>query len=476
MNRKLKIFLSYDTEDTDYFLISSIADFLESQDSEIEHVYYWERDTGLGQIFKKYMINSIKASDIILFFCSGHSKESDSVQKEINYAEAFEKQGIPIFDNKKNILDDLKENRGLKFNASDFHGFCLTLYQKITGKNLQSKTEISTDKKKPPVSNKFKVDLTHEEKVVLGYFYAMKMEFYIEPFDNPKSYPGEELATFKNEAHIDLMQKALPKLTKSNIIDIIHQLYDKSLLEKNEGHWSNKETIFWNTKLVAFNRYDPNPELILLIQEVISLVEGVFNIIKSNPLVLELLFLRRNENAPEKYILNTYAPDMKDYKFLFLDLEIPALKKMLDILPFKKDSLLESINTKNENTISKLGEVERILLYCASNFNIIMDVQNNIDYSVSQKTIDKWEKILDNTHSNFSFLINHIAEKLHISEDVVDRKYEWMIEMGFLVLEVFGERVTITKLGGYPSMNLRHLNKTEKKFCNSIQTSIQIPD
>ena len=75
--------------------------------------------------------------------------------------------------------------------------------------------------------------------MVLGYFYAMKMEFYIEPFDNPKSYPGEELATFKNEAHIDLMQKALPKLTKSNIIDIIHQLYDKSLLEKNEGQCSN---------------------------------------------------------------------------------------------------------------------------------------------------------------------------------------------------------------------------------------------
>lgn len=476
MSRKLNIFLSYDNDDTDYFLISSIAEFLEAQDSEIEKVYYWERDTELGQTFKEYMKDSIKNSDLVLFFCSVHSKESKNVEKEVCYAEAFDKRGIPIFDDEKNILDDLKGNRGLKFNASDFPRFCSTLYQKVTGKTFQSIENRPKNDLIEPLDQKLMVDLTHEEQVVLGYFYVTKLQYYLGPFDNPKCYPGEELATFTNEAHIDFMLKILPKLTKAQIKDLILQLYNKSFLEKEEGHWSNKKTIFWTTDLHALDRYDPGAELTPIIQEVISLVEGVYNIIKSNPLVLELLFLKENENAPEKYILNTYAPDLKDYKFLLLDLDILALKKMLDILHFKKDTLLSSINDRNENILSKLGEVERILLYFASNYNIIMDVQNNIDYNVSQKTIDKWEKELDNTHPNFSFLINQIAERLNISGEVVDKKNEWMIEMGFLTLGVFGERVTITKLGGYPIFKSNLLNKRENKICNKIQTAMQIPN
>ena len=61
----MKIFISYATEDTNEFRINDIVEFLERQ-KDIDHVYYWERDTKLGQSFMEYMKQKIKECNIII--------------------------------------------------------------------------------------------------------------------------------------------------------------------------------------------------------------------------------------------------------------------------------------------------------------------------------------------------------------------------------------------------------------------------
>ena len=135
-----EIFISYDTNDTDNYQINKFVDLLEKESKFVSKVYFWERDTELGQKFNDYMKENIKKSDLIIFFCSHSALESEAVKKEIHFAEAFDKNGIPIFEKEQDIPSDLKSNRGVQFNTSNFDLFYKEFYKLFTGeeKDLQN--------------------------------------------------------------------------------------------------------------------------------------------------------------------------------------------------------------------------------------------------------------------------------------------------------------------------------------------------
>ena len=98
----MKIFISYSSNDSDRLNIEEIARELESKPN-IERVFYWERDTGLGQNFDDYMINNIANSDFVLLFCSPQSEMSRPVMQEIGMAKQARKTIIPVCENDSDV-------------------------------------------------------------------------------------------------------------------------------------------------------------------------------------------------------------------------------------------------------------------------------------------------------------------------------------------------------------------------------------
>lgn len=68
--KKIKVFISYCTQDINNFQIPRVVDFLEFQTDTIEKVYYWIQDTKGGQDFDDFMREKINTSDFVLFFFS----------------------------------------------------------------------------------------------------------------------------------------------------------------------------------------------------------------------------------------------------------------------------------------------------------------------------------------------------------------------------------------------------------------------
>ena len=60
----MKVFISYASEDLNQFKIPEIATYLENQ-SEIQNVYYWERDNNSNMTIVEYMEQSILNSDVV---------------------------------------------------------------------------------------------------------------------------------------------------------------------------------------------------------------------------------------------------------------------------------------------------------------------------------------------------------------------------------------------------------------------------
>lgn len=96
----VKIFISYATSDQAIFRILEVVHYLEIQ--KVGHVFYWERDTELGQSFDEYMERGIQNCDIIIVFCSKTSKVSGPVQTEMQLAIKYMKKVVPIF---KELID-----------------------------------------------------------------------------------------------------------------------------------------------------------------------------------------------------------------------------------------------------------------------------------------------------------------------------------------------------------------------------------
>ena len=68
----MKVFISYASEDLNQFKIPEIATYLENQ-SEIQNVYYWERDNNSNMTIVEYMEQSILNSNVVLAISSPHS-------------------------------------------------------------------------------------------------------------------------------------------------------------------------------------------------------------------------------------------------------------------------------------------------------------------------------------------------------------------------------------------------------------------
>ncbi|HME50915.1 MAG TPA: TIR domain-containing protein [Candidatus Lokiarchaeia archaeon] len=111
-----KLFFSYDSRDIDTFHIPVIVDWLEQQPG-IDKVYYWHRDTDLGQTFDDYMVTNITMADAILLFCSEHSKISPAVNQEIGMARQARKRVVPVFLDLSAVPDGLRQVRGIQLNV-----------------------------------------------------------------------------------------------------------------------------------------------------------------------------------------------------------------------------------------------------------------------------------------------------------------------------------------------------------------------
>jgi len=53
---------------------------------DIDKVYYWDRDNTSNETIIEYMERAVLESDIIINICSKASKDSSSVQKELDLA------------------------------------------------------------------------------------------------------------------------------------------------------------------------------------------------------------------------------------------------------------------------------------------------------------------------------------------------------------------------------------------------------
>ncbi|NVM31661.1 MAG: toll/interleukin-1 receptor domain-containing protein [Candidatus Helarchaeota archaeon] len=132
---KIKIFISYDTEDYDAFMLEQLVEELE-KNSTIEKVYYWQRDAKLGEAFDDYMTDRIEESNFFLVFCSEKSQKSSPVQQEIGMAKVAMSRGklqvIPIFIERANLFPDFQRIRGIQFNRAKFKEFIRELLARLT--------------------------------------------------------------------------------------------------------------------------------------------------------------------------------------------------------------------------------------------------------------------------------------------------------------------------------------------------------
>jgi len=106
-------FFSYATEDTDFFKINKISEYLESY-KDIKEAFYWEEDMRANAI--KYMSDYIKNCDVFILFCSPNANESWLVEAEWSAAFQKRKPVIPVFVNEEFIPTILAPLFGVQIN------------------------------------------------------------------------------------------------------------------------------------------------------------------------------------------------------------------------------------------------------------------------------------------------------------------------------------------------------------------------
>ncbi len=127
IKKKILVFFSYSTQDSDKFQIPQIAKGLEDF-QEIQKVYFWEEDM-TGDMYE-YMEKNIRISDYFILFCSENASNSIPVRKEWKAALTLRKKIIPVFDNPKNI-PLLISNRGVQFIANKLKFIINSIYKLI---------------------------------------------------------------------------------------------------------------------------------------------------------------------------------------------------------------------------------------------------------------------------------------------------------------------------------------------------------
>lgn len=128
---EFNIFLSYSTDDADFFKISEIARQLEDY-PDINKVFYWQKDSGQNII--EYMETFLEKSRVFILFCSPKSKESKSVKLErgaaIQLSQEERMRIIPVFINPLDIPLLIKPFLGVEY-PNDLDKFIPRLYEEV---------------------------------------------------------------------------------------------------------------------------------------------------------------------------------------------------------------------------------------------------------------------------------------------------------------------------------------------------------
>jgi hypothetical protein len=125
--------LSYSTKDSNLFQIGKVASLLKKY-SEIENVFYWERDSGQNII--EYMEEKLGLCDVFVLFCTQNSLKSKSVKAEWTSAFHMTQGGeikiIPVCKNEKDIPLLLRPMLRIDFHRDNFPLFIENLFREIT--------------------------------------------------------------------------------------------------------------------------------------------------------------------------------------------------------------------------------------------------------------------------------------------------------------------------------------------------------
>ncbi|MFX1296063.1 MAG: TIR domain-containing protein [Promethearchaeota archaeon] len=126
------VFLSYSTQDTEYFNIKEIAKRLEAF-PQIDRVFFWEEDSGENIV--TYMERTLSITKTFVFFCSEHAIKSKAVEDEWQAAFQMRKKGlmkiVPVYEKEELIPFLLTPLLNVKFTKDDFDGFIQKLYEEI---------------------------------------------------------------------------------------------------------------------------------------------------------------------------------------------------------------------------------------------------------------------------------------------------------------------------------------------------------
>lgn len=135
----LTVFISYSTEDSEYWDIPAIANYLEEK-PEIRKAVYWERDSG-GKI-TEYMERWLSLCKVFILFCSENAKKSSSVNDEWQAAYQLTKvkriqKIIPVYENENYIPSLLLIWLNIRFTKDNPLDFNEKVYKEIL-RNIES--------------------------------------------------------------------------------------------------------------------------------------------------------------------------------------------------------------------------------------------------------------------------------------------------------------------------------------------------
>ncbi|TXT56208.1 MAG: hypothetical protein BAJALOKI1v1_1970006 [Promethearchaeota archaeon] len=132
LSKKLTIFISYATADSDKYDIPRIGKLLQNAYPDVENVLFWEES--MDDDIYVYMNDNLGLADIVLVFCSENATHSDAVRAEWMAAYKMKKKIIPIFEHEQHIPPLLTTKLGLEIDPYDIKGFIRNLHLLIKKK------------------------------------------------------------------------------------------------------------------------------------------------------------------------------------------------------------------------------------------------------------------------------------------------------------------------------------------------------
>ncbi|MFX1376152.1 MAG: TIR domain-containing protein [Promethearchaeota archaeon] len=131
-SKKIKIFISYATADSEKFQVPKVAKLLSRTYPDVGAVLYWEEY--MDDDIYIYMNDNLALADVVLVFCSANANQSDAVRTEWMAAHKMKKKIIPIFENEDDIPPLLTTKLGLLIKSDNLKSFIQDLHSLIQKK------------------------------------------------------------------------------------------------------------------------------------------------------------------------------------------------------------------------------------------------------------------------------------------------------------------------------------------------------